>query len=369
MVDDRAEEPVEAERTPRIGLLTRLVLLLFVAGALWYGLARIDWTALWRAIVTSDPLWILGGVAASVLSHLLRAHRWRLLIPDGRSIPLGHAFSATMIGYMFNNIIPRAGELARPWVLARREGRPLSAMIASVVVERILDGLSLATIVILLLLAGREFIEQLLPEYSAGGLVAAIILPVLALIVLTVLAVRTSLGDRLVALLARRLPERAAARIRAIFEDFRSGIGIGGARAGTAIVLLSALIWVGYWFGLYAGFFAFGLDRSHGLGIRAALITLGITSIGMTIAPTPGGLGVYHTFCIAVLTVAFGVGDEAATAYALVTHGAPYIVVTAIGAAYALAENVSLGSVLRRPRNLPPATTSPTAPGSGASEG
>ncbi|HVK37477.1 MAG TPA: lysylphosphatidylglycerol synthase transmembrane domain-containing protein [Candidatus Kapabacteria bacterium] len=375
MVDD-ARAPASAvttDRAGRTGILARLVLLVFIGGAVWYGLARIDWPALGRALAAANPLWILAGIAGAIASHLLRAHRWRMLIPDGRSIRLRDAFSATMIGYMFNNIIPRSGELARPWVLARRVGRPLSAMIASVVVERIIDGLSLALVVVALTLAGRELIERLLPEYTAGGLVAAIVIPVLALVALVVLAVRTSLGERLVELVARRLPERLGVRVRTIVADFRTGASLDRSQYGPltvpVLVALSVVIWLGYWFGLYSGFFAFGFDRAYGLGVEAALVTLGITSIGMTIAPTPGGFLVYHSFCIAVLTIAFGVPDEQAAAFALLTHGAPYIAVTAIGAGFALAENVSLGSVLRDRRNLPPPPASSTGPGPGPSVG
>jgi uncharacterized protein (TIRG00374 family) len=354
-----ADVPVEPARRRGAGIVARILLLVFVAGALWYGLARVDWPGLWLAVTEANPLWIVLGVLSALVSHLLRAHRWRLLIPDGRTFALRHAFSATIVGYMFNNIIPRSGELVRPWLLARRTGRPLSTMIASVVVERIIDGLSLALIVVLLALTGRDLIARLLPEYTAGGLVAAIVIPVLALVAAVVVAVRTSVGDRFVEAVARRLSRRAGERIRSILADFRAGVQFGG--ASVQIVLLSVLIWLGYGFGIFAGFLAFGFDDAYGLGAQAALVTLAITSIGITIAPTPGGFLVYHSFCIAVLAGVYGLPDEPATAYALVTHGAPYIVVTATGAVFALFENISIGSVLRGRRDLPP---SPEAPSS-----
>jgi glycosyltransferase 2 family protein len=348
--DAPGAEPAGRRRT---GLVARVLLLLFVAAAVWYGLARIDWPGLWRAIAGANALWIVLGVLSALASHLLRAHRWRLLIPDGRAISLRHAFSATIVGYMFNNIIPRSGELVRPWLIARRESRPLSTIIASVVVERIIDGLSLALIVVALAIVGRELIERLLPEYTAGGLVAAIVIPVLALVAAIIVAVRTSLGDRFVDLLARRLPERITTRIRSILADFRAGVQFESVGDGIAIAVYSVIIWLGYYLGIYLGFLAFGFDALHGLGPQAALVTLGITSIGLTIAPTPGGFLVYHSFCIAVLAGVYGLPNEEAAAYAVVTHGAPYIVVTALGAAFALFENISIGSVLRGERDLP----------------
>ena len=78
------EAPAGPERSRSAGLVVRLLVLALVGGALWYGMARIDWPALWSAVAASNPLWILAGIVAALLSHLLRAHRWRLLIPDGR---------------------------------------------------------------------------------------------------------------------------------------------------------------------------------------------------------------------------------------------------------------------------------------------
>jgi uncharacterized protein (TIRG00374 family) len=344
--------PVEPARTRRRGLVSRIVVLVIIGVALWYGMAKIDWPSLWRAIAAANIAWGVAAVAVAVLAHLARAQRWRLLIPDGERIGLHAAFSATIVGYMFNNIVPRSGELVRPWLIARRESRPLSTMIASIVVERIIDGLSLLLIVVALALSSRDLLERLIPGRTAEGLVAAIVLPIGALVVAIVLAVRTSLGDRLVAALARRLPERHAARAHAMLADFRAGVSFGGSGGAVAVALYSIVIWLGYFLGIYFAFFAFGFDATYGLGVKEALVTLGITSIGITIAPTPGGFFVYHSFCIAVLWV-FGVPRDQAAAYALAAHGAPYIVVTALGAVYALLQDVSIGSVLRGNRNLP----------------
>ncbi|MBC8145767.1 MAG: flippase-like domain-containing protein, partial [bacterium] len=328
----------------------------FVVAAVWYGMARVDWPALWDAIASANAMWIFAAVVATLASHLIRAHRWRLLIADGMRIPLRAAFSATIIGYMFNNIIPRSGELARPWVLARRESRPLSAMIASIVVERIIDGVTLAVIVVVLAVTGREIVERLLPEYTAVGLIAAITIPVVALVVAIVLAVRTTLGESFLNLIGRWIPAKVIARLRIVLADFKAGAHVGNARSGSMVAVYAVLIWLGYALGVYFGFLAFGFDMTYGLGAQAALMVLGITSIGITIAPTPGAFLVYHSFCIAVLTVVFGVPDEPATAFALVSHGAPYIAVTTLGAVYALLENVGFGTMMRagRPPGMAP---------------
>ena len=106
------------------------------------------------------------------------------------------------------------------------------------------------------------------------------------------------------------------------------------------------MIWLGYAMTIYCGFRAFGLDRSHGLGLAATLPMLAVTAVAISIAPTPGAIGVYHAFCIAALTALFGIPEGRAAAFAIVTHAAPYLAVMATGAFFFFRENISLKDAL-----------------------
>ncbi|MBL7987080.1 MAG: flippase-like domain-containing protein [Chlorobi bacterium] len=324
-------------------LLNLAVVLAILAGSLWFALQGVQWGQLWDAIARINLGWIVVSVAVTISSHFIRAERWRILIPDGQTVGRFNAFSATVIGYMMNNIIPRSGEVIRPWVLARRESRPFSRLLATVVVERILDGLALLLIFLLLLVVARQQLGNLLPGYTATGIFLTLSIPIIAAVVMVVLAVKTSLGTTLMDWLGRRFPGKLTAKLQEIFQEFRSGVNFSGARGGALILFWSVLLWIFYAFSIYFAFLAFGYDQRYGLGMEAMVATLAITTVGITIAPTPGAFGVYHLFCRAALVTLYAVAESDAVAFALVLHAAPYLGTIVVGALLMLREGISFG--------------------------
>jgi uncharacterized protein (TIRG00374 family) len=319
---------------------------------MWYALRDIDWNDLWASILSVDPLWVVASVAIVMFSHVARGYRWRMLIPGGGAIRLIDATSATVIGYMMNNIIPRSGEIARPYVLARREGRSMSSLLATIVVERVIDGVTLALLFALLLFVERHRLDQILREsgleYSATGVVVALAIPIIILVIGLAVAVRTRLGEVVLDLLAKWLPERLVGKLRHLLNEFRAGITLGGAGGALQLVLWSFLIWLGYALSFYCGFRAFGFDTAYGLGLWEMVPMLALTSAAITVAPTPGGFGFYHAICKAALVTLYGVPTDAAVAFALVLHAAGYLTVIIAGALFSMRESISLGDTLRK---------------------
>ena len=83
----------------------------------------------------------------TLFSFWVRALRWRSLLSGGRTASLDSLYSATMIGFMANNVLPfRLGEFVRAWALARREKCSTTMVLATVVVERVVDMLDLLAI-------------------------------------------------------------------------------------------------------------------------------------------------------------------------------------------------------------------------------
>ena len=343
--------------SPAARALKLLAVAVALGLSLWYALRGVEWGSLWEAITRLNLLWIAASVTATMTAHLVRAERWRILIPDpkGTQVGLANAYSATLVGYMMNNVIPRAGEILRPYVLARRERRPFSTLLASVLVERILDGVALASIFVLLLFVERRRLEQLLANVSAqldiglspSGILMTLGIPIVLLILFFMIAVRTRLGDLLVGWVERRFPGRFGGRFRTIFNEFRAGVNFEGA-SGTAMILLwSVVIWGCYGLSLYFGFLAFGFDTAYGMGPEAMVTVLAVTTVGISIAPTPGAFGVYHVFSKAALTTLYGVSDSDAVAFALVLHAAPYLATLIAGALCLLREGISLSEATR----------------------
>jgi glycosyltransferase 2 family protein len=340
----------------RTWLLRGVIAVLLILAA-WYIGWMIDWKTVGVALETIKLVWLPVAIAATLFAHLARAIRWRELIPGGKSISILNAFSATIIGYLMNNVIPRSGELGRPYVLARRENRPTSELLATVVVERMLDGISLLLIFIsLLFTTAGDRLDLVFPEYPISTIMRLIALPLIALIVILFVVVKTTLGEKLLAKVEKKLPAKLHGRLLGLLGDFRHGISVGGARGGLAILFWTVAIWLGYAMALYFGILAFSFDTAYGLGPDDALVVLAITAVGITIAPTPGGFGVFHGFCTAALRTLYAVPDGPGVAFAIVTHATPYLTVMVLGAYFLLREKISFREISRQkvqPRSTP----------------
>src|SRR5690242_4508223 len=112
------------------------------------------------------PVPLLAAVLLATSTYPIRMVRWRLLLrgADGRALPAAPLWHAVAIGFMANNILPfRAGELVRLIAASRLAGARFSAVLSSVAVERIFDGLTVVSLLSLSLLASN------LPQDVAVG--------------------------------------------------------------------------------------------------------------------------------------------------------------------------------------------------------
>lgn len=328
----------------------RLVLVLGVLGfSVWYVATNIRWDALATAMSAARWEWLVLGVGATVLSHLVRAARWKLLIPEGRTVPLGTAFNATIVGYFMNDLIPRSGEIVRPVMLARQRKLPTAGVIASVLVERLLDGITLLLILLGLIVLESERFDALFAGrgYSRSAVLTSILVPVGALALAIFLLVATPLGEKIVRSLTAPHRSRLVQRTGALAGDFRRGLRLGGVRDTFIIVLMTVAIWALYVVGLWSGVEGLALHR-YGIGPLQTVVVLAITALGITIAPTPGAIGVYHVFCTVALTELYSVPDGWAFAFAVVTHAVQYLTCVVLGGFILLREHVGVRELIQR---------------------
>src|SRR5512135_1396511 len=108
---------------------------------IWLALRGLRLDQFWGAVQSANYWWLIPGVAVYFVAVWARAWRWHYLLRPIKNIPTKTVFPITTIGYMGNNIYPaRAGEVLRAVILKRREGVSVSASLATVIVERIFDG-------------------------------------------------------------------------------------------------------------------------------------------------------------------------------------------------------------------------------------
>ena len=140
---------------------------------LYYAFRGVDLGEVAARAREADPWLLLLAALAATAVFPLRALRWRPLLrpvhPGSRFQP---RFAATCIGFMANNLLPaRVGEFARAYALSRLEPVRASASFGSLVVERIFDGITVVTL-LLIALAWPTF-----PDFSGPDLDAPQLLP------------------------------------------------------------------------------------------------------------------------------------------------------------------------------------------------
>jgi glycosyltransferase 2 family protein len=282
----------------------------------------------------------------------VRAVRWRRLLLPVAAIPSRRLFPVVVIGYMANDVLPaRLGEVVRCYVLRRREGVPTSTGLGTVLLERVMDGVTMLAFMALAL----PFLPFSAALYRL--LVGAAAVFGAAVAVLVLLATRPGLAARVAEATTRFLPAGPRGRLRGFALAFFGGLAaLGGAGATLRIFALSCAAWL-----LEAGVYsllmlAFPMAPS----LPLALLTVAVVSLGTILPSSPGFVGVYDFPGRSVLAQ-FGV-PAAALADVLVVHAALVLPVTLLGFWYAR----RLGGLrlLRPGAPAPPAETGETgAPG------
>ena len=313
---------------------------------LWIAFRGTDMGKLLALMRGANYWWMLAMFACLMASHAVRSWRWGyLLSPIKRGIGFRNLFAGVMIGYMFNNVLPRAGEIARPYAISRMESLPASSAFGTIVVERIIDTISFLLLVALLPLVYDGPLLDSFPWLQSAGLIITGVTAA-GLVFLVAMMVRRDWTDRfLLRPLGLVLPEWARLRTEEQVHAFLDGFLFLKEPAGFAVIALSGvLVWFLYFLMTYVALFAFGLET---LGPRAAVVVLTISSIGVAI-PTPGSTGSYHAFTSQTLIRLFAVDPSVALGFATVTHAVGFIGVTLVGLYYFIRDRFTYAPPVRR---------------------
>ncbi len=283
-----------------------------------------------------ETLWgfLLLSAALNLLSLWVRAWRWYYLFPPGARP--SHLYSAVMIGYMGNNLLPlRAGELVRVYVVARR-GQHFWTAVATLVVERVLDGLAVGLIVAVLLLV-VPFPAEL--RWSA---LLFLTVDVAAMAVLAFVALAPRAGQGIIRALFHRSRwlERRLLDVLATMNE-----GLRGVREGhhfLPILLSSAAVWLFWALSVWTALHSAHLD----LPLVAAWTVLAFIGLGVSLPSSPGFVGVIQAASVLALAL-FAVPRTAALSFSILFHASQFFPVTIVGLLFLLAEQVSLAEVTR----------------------
>ena len=319
-----------------------LISLLFI----WLALRGLQLDRFWDAVRGANYWWLLPGIAVYFVAVWARAWRWHYLLHPIKNVPTASMFPITAIGYMGNNIYPaRAGEVLRAVVLRRREGVSVSASLATIIVERIFDGVVMLGFVfanlpeLARLTSSSGFVGNIEQLALIGTGVFAAALLIFLLAAMFPLASLKIGGWFVQHLLPQGIRERAAQ----LMHKFLDGLAALRSPFGIFMVFLtSVVIWLletgKYWFVMHA--FDFNVS------FFALMLMNGIVNLATTIPSAPGYIGTFDAPGIAVL-VAYGVDQATAAGYTLVLHVALWLPITLLGAYFLAREGLHWSDSLR----------------------
>jgi uncharacterized protein (TIRG00374 family) len=279
-------------------------------------------------------------VVMAPLQIWVRGRRWWYLFPPGSNPP--GLTPAMMIGYMVNNVVPaRAGEVARVYVVARRWSaadanaarlHPFWTTLATLVVERVLDGLAVVLILAVLVLVIP------VPRIIAVGAMAILAIDLAGIGVLIALVVTPAPCERLIARLARRWPRLQRWALTTL-ETFVRGLdGIRAPSHAFPLIVWTIAVWLAPAFAAWTVLMALDLR----LPFAAVWAVLAFVGLGVSLPSTPGYVGTFHGAAVLALGL-FGVSRSTGFGYALLYHATQILPITLLGWLYLLREDVSLG--------------------------
>lgn len=310
----------------------------FLALVFW----SIDFDEFLDAFAEANYLWLVPAVIVYFLAFTLRAWRWQSLLTHLGGVTLGRSYFVATIGYAANNVLPlRLGEFVRAYLLRRNPGLDMTASLATIAVERILDGLTL----LLWLGIGLLFFASmwtLSPLLTLAAQVAAVVF-ISAGIAVLLAVLFPDAALRLSHTVTRPLPDRYAARLMGIAESLLHGFAaLKDARKIPFWFVVSNAVWAGEALVYILVAVAMDVDTP----IVVLCVAVAASNLATAVPSSSGGIGPFELLAKETLVRA-GVGVGLATAYAVVIHATLWVPVTIAGAILLILEGVPLREVLR----------------------
>jgi glycosyltransferase 2 family protein len=276
-----------------------------------------------EALQTANYWWLVPGILVYFAGLWVRTWRWQFTLRPLQLVPLRTLFPDVCIGYFGNNVFPfRAGELLRSYVLKKQTGIDISSSLATVIIERVADGL----VMILFVFLALPFAPM--PDFFRNAVVLMTVAFTVATVLFIWMARQPERFERVYGAVAGvLLPSRMRAVTDGFYQRFMLGLrSLSSPSDMTAIFLTSVLIWlietVKYWFVMHAFDFS--------VGFIVLMLMNGLVNLATTLPAAPGYIGTFDTPGIMTLQ-AFGVNPSVAASYTFTLHAALWVPVTLLG--------------------------------------
>jgi glycosyltransferase 2 family protein len=257
-----------------------------------------------------------------IFMQWLRSYRWGVILQPLEKIDQLSLFSVTSVGFLAITAIPaRLGELARPYLIAKKSNIKMSSALGTIIVERVLDGFSVLSIAVIVLILND------LPSWMIKSSVLLFLLTLSIFCCIAGLIWRREASLKIINRILSKLPAKFATKVDESIHRFIDGFQIiANIRLLAYLFFLSAAIWLIDVFAIHLLLKAFGFT----LPVMAAFVVMIILIVGIAVPAAPGFIGSWHFSCILALGL-FGIAKPSALSFAVVYHFLSIIIVVVLG--------------------------------------
>ncbi len=303
---------------------------------LYLAFQSIEFDKFFKALKEINYLYLIPVTVCNIFTYVIRAWRWKYFFKHIKQIRFSSLFSAVVIGFMANNILPaRIGELVRAYCIGKKEDISKSMSFATIVLERIFDGFSL------LFLFGVILFFCPFPQEITRISHIVIGIYLFATVMLISMWIGKQSVIKLVEFLCTKLPNRLGKGIVEHTHSFISGFNVLKNGQEIALIFFYSLI---LWTVSAISFYCMFLGCNIHLPFFAAVFVLIVIAIGISIPSSPGFIGTFQYFAVLGLAV-FGIDKNTALTYSLVLHISQWIVTIVIGWIYLYRERISFSDI------------------------
>jgi len=328
-------------------IIRTVVVIGLAVGLLAIFLRNADLEKVWASVAAARLDFLLLALALTCGTYLVRAERWQYLLAPLGPTRFSTVFRTTVIGFAASAVLPaRAGEVIRPYLLARREGLSVTAAFATIVVERILDLVAVLLLMAAFLLwfdPGLESRDSAVFQAIRFGGLAMAPVAVGTLVVMFLMAGHPERLHAWVLKIEAILPARIAATIARLAQTFAEGFAV----VRSPVRLVAAIAWsLVMWIAIAAGLWAVSVAFGIAMPFTGAWLMLAPIVVGVAV-PTPGGVGGFHEAYRIGATGFFGADNDIAVGAAIVLHAISVVPVIIIGLLFIVQDGLKLGGMAR----------------------
>jgi len=311
----------------------------------WLFVRKIEWSSLGVAFSEAKYIYIFPTIIIMFASFYIRAIRWEVLLSPIKKISVLNLFSASMIGFMANNVLPaRLGEIIRPVMIARKEKIGVSTSFATIAIERVFDILGIIVIASLLFCflpsdnqANSQAVIHQLKKWSA----IMAFFGICTIAILFLLSLYPKKAGAVFEKLLFVFPHHLRDKLVNLLHSFISGLQVFDHKIKLLWVgVLSLIIWLLNAASIYVLCYSFDIGLSYA---GACFVTVCI-ALAVALPQAPGFIGVFHIATQKSLDV-FGVGLSSAQSFAILLWAVSVIPVTVAGLLFLWREGISFGEI------------------------